>query len=310
MIEVGKVTVADLKKFFHYRQLTGDKQSLQREILVPDINRPGLELAGFFDKSVQERIIIIGNKEKAYIKTRNKDELKESFEYITSQTTPCIVMTHDEEIPEDLIRIAQEKNFPVLMTSRPTNMVVVDIIGYLDEKLAKFDNVHGVLLSIYGNGILLTGESGIGKSEIALDLVNRGHMLVADDRVDCYRVHNEIIGRAPDVLQKYLELRGVGIINVVQQFGAKAFLEETKLEYVIHLEHYTHESDYERLGNEETYDTIMGLRIPKTTIPVNDGRNMAVVVEAAVTNFSLKKMGIDTAQEFDNNVVAYIERNK
>jgi len=310
MDNYGKLTVKEFNEFFQFKQITGDEKSLDKNIVVPDINRPGLELAGFYEKSVQERIIIIGAKEKAYIKNRDKEELLKSFDYITSETTPCIVITHDEEVPPLLKDIAESKNFPIFVTSKATNMIVVDIIGYLDEKLAQFDNVHGVLMSIFGEGVLITGKSGIGKSELALDLINRGHLLVADDRVDCYRVHNEIVGKAPSVLQHYLELRGVGIVDVVKVYGARAYLDDIRIEFVINLEHFDVETPYDRLGREESYEEIMGISLPVVTLPVTEGRNMAVIVEAAVINWTLKKMGYNSSEEFNNRVISNIERNK
>ena len=196
------------------------------------------------------------------------------------------------------------------MTDKATNITVVDIIGFLDERLAHFDNVHGDLLSIFGEGVLIAGKSGIGKSEIALDLISRGHVLVADDRVDCYRIHTEITGTAPEVLKHYLELRGVGVIDVMRLYGARAYLDSINIGLVINLEHFEHADAFERLDSKEDFETIMGVQIPKITIPVTEGRNMSVIIESAVINFNLKQLGTDSFQEFRQRVLENIERNK
>jgi len=237
MEERNKVTIQQLSQFFNFEQLTGDESSLTRCIVVADVNRPGLELAGFKEKSDPKRMTLIGQKEIAYIQTLSEEIQRERFDYLTNNIVPCIVITHSEEIPPLLKEIADKKNFPIFATDLPTNRIMVDIVSYLDEKLADFDNIHGVLMSIFGKGILITGESGVGKSELALDLINRGHVLVADDRIDAYRIHNTIIGKAPELLRGYLEIRGVGIIDVVKMFGARAILDDIHIEYIIHLEH-------------------------------------------------------------------------
>ena len=292
------LTVRDLKNFFNLIQITGNETSLTRPILVADTNRPGLELAGFTAKSDLNRVVLLGQKEIAYISTLSDAMLRKRFGYLTSEKVPCIIVCHGETVPERLVKIAHRKNFPVFFTDTPTNMMVVDVVGFLDDKLARFDNVHGVLMNIYGKGILITGESGIGKSELALELISRGHVLVADDRVDCYRIHNRIIGTAPEVIQRYLEIRGVGIINVVEMFGARSYLERAQIDYTIHLEPYNETNVYDRLGNADTQRDILGISVPEMILPVKEGRNMAVLVESAVTNFSLKQIGYNTAEMF------------
>ena len=300
------ITIKELHDFFDFKQLTGDETALKRLISVQDTNRPGLELAGFEEKSDFNRVTLLGQKEMAYIKTLSKETQAKRFDFITNDIVPCIIITHEEKIPPVLEKIANDKNFPVFSTPLPTNRVMVNIVSYLDDKLADFDNIHGVLMSIFGKGVLITGESGVGKSELALDLINRGHVLVADDRVDAYHMHNKIVGKAPELLRGYLEIRGIGIINVVKMFGARAILDDIHIEFIIHLDHYDATKTYERVGNDETFENIMSVDIPKLTLPVKEGRNMSVLVESAVTNFTLKQMGVNSSQEFKNLVYEHI----
>ena len=307
-MEGEKLTVRKLMKFFDLQQVSGDDASLNREITVPDINRPGLELTGFLESTVWQRIIILGDKETKYISTLDEKTAEERFELITNDLTPCIVVTKSKPIPDKLIEVASRKNFPIFSSSNPTNLMVVDMIGFLDENLAHFDNVHGVLMGIYGKGILITGESGVGKSEVALDLISRGHQLVADDRVDCYRVHNQIVGKAPEVLKRFLEIRGVGILDVVQMYGVGSYLDDIQIEYIVHLQPIESDGYIDRLGIEDTRQEIMGVSIPKTTLPVGEGRNIAVLVESAVTKFMLKNIGFDSMKKFNEGLIKQIEQ--
>ncbi|MDD4642423.1 MAG: HPr(Ser) kinase/phosphatase [Erysipelotrichaceae bacterium] len=305
------VTIKEFNDFFQFKHLTGDERSLEREIVVADTNRPGLELAGFKEKSDFNRVTLLGQKEMAYIRMLSDDMLQERFDFITNDIVPCIIITHNETLHPILEKIANRKNFPIFSSDLPTNRVMVNVVSFLDDKLASFSNIHGGLMSIFGKGVLITGESGIGKSELALDLINRGHVLVADDRVDAYRMHNRIIGKAPRLLRGYLEIRGIGIIDVVKMFGARAILDDIQIEFMIHLEHFDSLATYERIGNEETYENIINVKIPKLTLPVKEGRNMSVLVESAVTNFTLKQMGINSSQDFEQMVYDHIvEENK
>ncbi len=306
-----KLKTRVLVDHFNFIQIVGDEQALERDLEIPDINRPGLELAGYFDYSQEKRIVIMGDKEIEYIKTMSEEAQRVSFDFITSDSTPAIIIAKNHDLPEILKEIAEAKNFPVFTTKLKTYQIILKLIVDLDEMMAPFTNVHGGLLSIFGKGILITGESGLGKSEIALELIKKGHLLVADDRVDCYRIHEEIIAKAPELLRGMLEIRGVGIISVARMFGVSSVLEKKKIDLVIHLEPWSTEKTYDRIGvGEEQFKDILGVEVPKITIPVKEGRSMGAVIEAAVTNFTLKERGIDSAKEFEQRIFDLIEKNR
>ena len=306
-----KVTVKEFADYFQFEQLTGDEQSLRRSIELTDTNRPGLELAGFFDYSQAKRLVILGDKEIAYIATMSEQSQKRSFDFLTGEETPAIVITRGHECPQILRKCALEKNFPVFCCEEKTNHTIVNIITWLDERLAKSVSVHGELLIIYGTGVMICGESGMGKSEIALELIKRGHQLVADDRVDCYRIHNHLVGRSPQLLEGMLELRGVGVINIARMYGVGAVAHKANVDIQITLEEFDPRANYDRVGIEEKkMVSILDVDVPKITIPVREGRSMGVIIESAVTNYMLAKDGLDSAKEFEQRVLEFIEKNK
>jgi len=311
MEDAKSITVRALKEYFNFEQICGTDASLNRPIEIADTNRPGLELAGYFDHSQPKRLVILGDKEIAYIKTMSEKKQRKSFDFITDDKTPAIIISKHYECPPLLKRIAKRKKFPIFLSNDPTSRLIVDIIAFLDEQLATSDCLHGGLISIYDKGVLIRGESGMGKSEIALELIKRGHQLVADDRVDCYRIHNKIVGKAPDMLRGMLEIRGIGIINVQRMFGIASVIPKAEVSLEISLVKWQDNADYDRVGIEEKkYDSIIGVDIPKIVIPVREGRSMAVIIESAVTNYILSEMGMDSAKEFEQRVLDYIEQNK
>ncbi|WP_416326473.1 HPr(Ser) kinase/phosphatase [[Eubacterium] hominis] len=311
MEEQTSVSVKALVNAFDFVQITGNEESLNRQIVMADTNRPGLELAGFFENSQQKRLVVLGDKEIAYISSMSAQKQRKAFDFITNDTTPAIIITKGHECPASLSRCAKKKNFPVFSSVSPTTRLIVDIVAFLDEQLATSQCLHGGLLSIYGKGVLIRGESGMGKSEIALELIKRGHLLVADDRVDCYRIHNKIVGKAPELLTGMLEIRGIGIINVARMFGVSSVLPKTQVDFQVNLESWKPDQDYDRVGIEEKkHENILGVDIPKIVVPVREGRSMAVIIESAVTNYTLSEMGMDSAKEFEQRVLDYIEKNK
>ncbi len=307
--DIGKVKIRAVKDYFEYHQLTGNDESLERWVIVPDVNRPGLELAGYYKYTEPRRIVIIGEKECSYIDTLPEEIQRERFDKITDGYTPCIIIAHGQKCPALLEEVARYRNFPIFETEVPTYRVMTDLVTFLDAQMAPTDTIHGVLISVYGKGVLIMGESGMGKSEIALELIRKGHILVADDRVDVSRVHNTLIGRAPELLEGMLEIRGIGIIDVAKMFGGSSLLNEDQIELVIQLEKFDENTEYARVGNEEQkFMDILDIEVPMIVLPVKEGRNMAILVEAAVTNFQLKERGFDSAKEFERRVYRFIEK--
>ncbi len=303
-----KVSIRELINYFHYRQITGNDESLNRWIVVPDVNRPGMELCGYKKLTEPRRLVIIGSKEMDYILEMSEEDQRERFLLFTDALTPMILITHGFECPPILKEVAESQNFPIFSSTNETYRDMVDIISFLDEKLAPSDNLHGVLMSVYGLGVLIMGASGMGKSEIALELIKRGHVLIADDRVDVSRVHRNIVGRPPFLLEGMLEIRGIGIIDVSKMYGASSILKKFNIDLIIKLEKFDDNAEYTRVGNEDTlYTNILGVDIPSFIIPVREGRSMGVIVESAVANFRLTEQGYNSAKEFENRVYQYIQ---
>lgn len=301
-------TVRELVEHFGFDQVTGNEESLERLITLPNTNRPGLELTGYYAHAEPKRLVILGNKEASFIKSIDEATLAQRFDFLTNENTPFILITSGNAVPKTLLNIAQEKNFPVFVTPLKSSDVMVSMVTYLDEVLAPQDNVHGVFLNVFGKGVLIIGESGMGKSEVALELILRGHALIADDRVDISRVKETIIGTAPEILRGFLEIRGIGIIDTTQMFGINAYLESKELDFVVEFKKWDDHAEYLRVGIEEqAYFETMGLKIPHLIFPVKEGRNLAVLVESAVRDFMMKQKGINSSQIFDQRVIDFIE---
>ncbi|MDE8332213.1 HPr(Ser) kinase/phosphatase [Erysipelothrix rhusiopathiae] len=309
MEERVSCSVKTLVDHFGFKQVAGDRESLRRRITLPNTNRPGLELTGFYAHAEPKRVVIIGNKESSFIKTLDESEQEERFATILNEETPFALITGGNPCPPTLCKVANQKNFPVFVTDRPSSDIMVEIVTFLDEVLAPTGNVHGVLMNVFGKGVLIIGESGMGKSEVALELVLRGHALIADDRVDITRVKDKIIGTAPELLRSMLEIRGIGIIDVSQMFGVRSYLEQEEINFVIEFTKWDDNQQYLRAGIEEQlpYEAL-GLQIPHLVFPVKEGRNMAVLVESAVRDHMLKQRGINSAEIFDERVMDFIKR--
>lgn len=272
-------------------------------ITRPEINRPGLPLAGFFDYFDPERIHIIGRVEAIYLAKCTPSERREKLRDFMSRKPICIITARNIGPYPEMIEFAEEFQIPLLKSSVSTNSFISSVIASLNVHLAPTITRHGVLVEVYGEGVLITGDSGIGKSETAIELIKRGHRLIADDAVEISKVSEKtLVGRAPEIIRHYMELRGIGIIDIRRIFGAGAVKETEKIELVINFEPWIEGKIYDRLGIETEYIDILGIKVPYINVPVRPGRNLAVIMEIAAMNSRLKKMGYNTAEEFNKKL--------
>lgn len=275
----------------------------QRRICVADATRPGLQLAGYYDHFGPDRIQIIGNMEYAFLETLTAKDRKVSISKLFSKEIPCLIITRNHEVPEEMIAAAKEYKVPLFRTSESTSDFASEVIKYLKMELAPRVSMHGVLVEVNGEGILILGESGVGKSETALEIVKRGHRLIADDQVEIRKVsETTLVGRAPDVIRHLIEIRGIGILDVKELYGVSSVKPQEGIDFVINLELWDEKKTYERLGLTEETTEILGIKVPSVTIPVGPGRNLAIIVEAAAINYRVKKMGYNAAQDLVSRV--------
>lgn len=305
-----RVRTKDLLESFDLTLVAG-AQGINREILTSDISRPGIEMTGYFNFYPKERLQLIGRTEMAYFLDLSEEEQYDRLRRLCTDITPGIVVTRGMDIPDIFKEVANETGVPILSSPRKTTRVLSRLTNYLEGKFAPRTSVHGVLVEIYGIGVLITGQSGVGKSETALELVKRGHRLVADDNVEIQQEdYDTLVGSSPKILENMLEIRGLGIIDVMTLFGAGAVRTKKRISVVIHLENWDESKQYDRLGIDEDTVQIMDVKLPKATIPVRPGRNLAVIIEVAAMNFRLKLMGINTAEQFSNRLTDIINNEK
>ena len=304
-----RVYVYELMDALNLEQLTGNSEAIKRWIIAPDVNRPGLELSGYLESTDLKRVVILGNKEFDYINKLSPEVQKQRFEIVTDSYTPCMILSEGFTENEVLFTLAKNRNFPIFRYTGKTYQLMVDAVAFLSEKLAPNDSIHGVMMNIYGKGVLLLGKSGIGKSELALDLIHRGHMLVADDRVDYKRINERLVCEAPSSLKMMLEVRGLGIINITRLFGAHKFLNKCDLDFVIRLVKYNERDEYDRINMMDDRMDMLGINVPVLTVPITEGKALSVIIEAAVTEYILKKMGEDPTVEFRNRILEEIKKN-
>ncbi|MBE6862649.1 MAG: HPr(Ser) kinase/phosphatase [Ruminococcus sp.] len=275
------------------------------EILIDenDVNRPGLQLMGFYEYFNPERIQIIGKMEFAYLSTIDEPTRRERLQQLFAQRLPALIITRELPYFAEMLELAKEYEVPLLRSKESTSNFMSGLIAFLNLNLAPRITRHGVLIEIYGEGVFITGESGVGKSETAIELVKRGHRLVADDAVEIRKVSNiSLVGSSPDNIRHFLELRGIGIINARRLFGIGAVKMTEKIDLVIELELWNPEKIYDRMGVDTEYVSLLGVKVPSLTIPVKPGRNLAVILEVAAMNNRQKKMGYNAAQELLNRL--------
>ncbi len=287
----------------------GGRRGLPRAITVPQINRPGLALSGFYESFAGNRVQIFGRGETAYLQKLHKEENIESVKNFFTSDMPCCIFTYNLEPTEDFRKIAEENCCPLLQTDLPSTEFSSRINRVFSNIFAPHKTLHGVMVEVYGIGILLNGHSGVGKSETALELVERGHRLVADDIIDIRCVNgNILLGRgANTMISHHMEIRGLGIINISQLYGVGAIRDQKEVQLIVQLEDWDASKSYDRLGTEQKYMELLGVKVPIIEIPVKPGRNLPIIIEAAAMNERLKNMGYNSAKEFNQNVLKWIE---
>ncbi|MGD6842903.1 HPr(Ser) kinase/phosphatase [Bacillus infantis] len=304
---MAKVRTKDIIEKFNLELISGE-EGINRPITTSDISRPGLEMAGFFDYYPAERIQLIGKTELSFAEKLSDADRHNRMESLCTDITPGIIITRDMEVPEGLIEASEREAVPVMRSKQKTTRFSGLLTNFLESKLAPTTAVHGVLVDIYGVGVLITGKSGVGKSETALELVKRGHRLVADDCVEIRQEDEDyLVGTSPELIEHLLEIRGLGIINVMTLFGAGAVRSNKRISLVMNLELWDQKKQYDRLGLDEEKMKIIDTDITRLTIPVRPGRNLAVIIEVAAMNFRLKRMGVNAAEQFTSRLSDVIE---
>ena len=310
MTDTYSVALSDLVKEFDLivEFASTDYDSIR--LTVEDVSRPGIQLAGYFDHFDPMRLQVLGNVEMSYLARLSDDSRASTLDRLFSYKFPALLITRNNIPDPQCIEMAKKHNVTLLRSTDPTSTMVSAIITYLKAALAPRVTRHGVLMEIYGEGVLLTGESGIGKSEAAVELLKRGHRLISDDAVEIKKISsNSLIGTAPVLIRDYVELRGIGIINVAKLFGMGAVKIDNTIDLVVNIVPWNTHEVYDRLGLEDQYTEILGVKIPMNTIPITPGRNLAVILEVAAMNNRQRKFGYNPAREFTEHINRHFEKN-
>ncbi|MCI9615406.1 HPr(Ser) kinase/phosphatase [Lachnospiraceae bacterium 62-26] len=299
----GRVELKKVVEKMDLKNLTPNVDIRDKTIEIPDINRPALQLTGYFEHFDSDRVQLIGYVEYTFLEKLSEETKKEIYTQLLSYQIPCIVFSRDLRPEPMLLEMAEKANIPVFNTEKKTAQFTAEIIRWLNVELAPCISIHGVLVDVYGVGVLIMGESGIGKSEAALELIKRGHRLVSDDVVEIRKVSDAtLVGTAPDITRHFIELRGIGIVDVKTLYGVQSVRETQNIDLVITLEDWDKDKKYDRLGMEEEYTEFLGNKIVCHQLPIRPGRNLAIIVETAAINYRQKKMGYNAAQELYKRV--------
>ena len=299
----SSVFLSDIVKYFDLEVVYDSGDIEERRIRVADVTRPGLQLAGYYDHFGPDRIQMVGNMEHAYLEHLTSAERKRSLLALFNKEIPALIITRNHEAHTEMMQAAAEAKVPILRTEQATSDFSSALVKYLKNELAPRVSMHGVLVEVNGEGILILGESGVGKSETALEIVKRGHRLIADDQVEIRKVsETTLLGSAPDVIKHLIEIRGIGILDVKELYGVSSVKSQESIDFVINLELWDEKKTYDRLGLTEETTEILGIKVPSITIPVGPGRNLAIIVEAAAINYRVKKMGYNAAQDLVSRV--------
>lgn len=305
------VKLSKVVEKLNLKNLTPDVDMTEKKVMVPDINRPALQLTGFFEHFAYERVQLIGCVEYTFLENVEEDEKEKIYDMLLSYKIPCIIFCRNLKPDDSLIEKANKANVPVFSTETPTSAFSAEIIRWLNVELAPCISIHGVLVDVYGVGVLIMGESGIGKSEAALELIKRGHRLVSDDVVEIHKVSDEtLVGTAPDITRHFIELRGIGIVDVKMLYGVQSVRETQNIDLVITLEEWDRDKEYDRLGLEEQYTEFLGNKVVCHQLPIRPGRNLAIIVETAAINHRQKSMGYNAAQELYKRVQQNMTKRK
>lgn len=305
------VKLSKVVEKLNLKNLTPDVDMTEKKVMVPDINRPALQLTGFFEHFAYERVQLIGCVEYTFLENVEEDEKEKIYDMLLSYKIPCIIFCRNLKPDDSLIEKANKANVPVFSTETPTSAFSAEIIRWLNVELAPCISIHGVLVDVYGVGVLIMGESGIGKSEAALELIKRGHRLVSDDVVEIRKVSDEtLVGTAPDITRHFIELRGIGIVDVKMLYGVQSVRETQNIDLVITLEEWDRDKEYDRLGLEEQYTEFLGNKVVCHQLPIRPGRNLAIIVETAAINHRQKSMGYNATQELYKRVQQNMTKRK
>ena len=309
MESLYSVKLGKLIEEFHLEVLRGGAHYESRAIHTEDVNRPGLQLTGFFDYFDPKRLQVIGRVETTYLSGLTTEERRQRFEELLRHDIPALIISRGMEPYPECMEMAEKYDRTILRSQDTTSVLMSTIIASLKVYLSPRITRHGVLVDVYGEGVLLLGESGVGKSETAIELVKRGHRLIADDAVEIKRTAaKRLVGTAPELIRHYIELRGIGVIDVRRLFGMSAVKDEAEIDMVINLEQWKDGAMYDRLGLENLYTTILDVQVPALTVPVKPGRNLAVIVEVAAMNNRHKKMGYNAALEFTKQINQHFDQ--
>ncbi|MDD3214693.1 MAG: HPr(Ser) kinase/phosphatase [Eubacteriales bacterium] len=304
------IKTADFIKNLDLEVLSASSKD-EMDITSTDLNRPGMQFFGFYEYFAYERPQVIGKVEMTYLESLDPEKRRSILEVYMQYKLPCIVVCWGMIPPRELLELAKQHDIPVFQSNAKTTKFSLQAIMYLNRSLAPHVTRHGVLVDVYGVGVLLTGESGVGKSEAALELVKRGHQLVADDVVDICRVADDrLIGEAPEMVRHFMEIRGIGIIDIRALYGVGSVIISKSIDMVIHMEKWDQSKEYDRLGLTEETVTILGVKVPYQIMPVRPGRNLAIIIEVASRNLSLKRLGYSAAHELDRRLNEMIAQNK
>ena len=308
MASRSAIKLSRIVEKFGLEVLIRGKNYENRLVRADDINRPGLQILGFFDYFDPSRLQVIGKVEWTYLSNQTAEQRRSCFDAFFSKPFPALILTRSLQPFPELIEMAEAHQKTILRTKEATSLFIPNLTDYLKGTLTPRITRHGVLLDVYGEGVLLMGESGVGKSETAIELIKRGHRLVADDAVEIRRIGDTLTGTAPELIRHYLEVRGIGVVDVQQLFGMSAVREDMEINLVVNLEQWNEGAFYDRLGTNDEHTTILDMDVPAITIPVKPGRNLAVIVEVAAMNNRQKRMGYNAAKEFAKQLDAHFEQ--